>query len=167
MGAGLYHPHSCKFGRWPPILPVQSQLGREGVGAQAYPLQPPRWTFHTNPSIHHCLLLPIPRVGQPDPLRWLAFLLCLQRPVFHPGWRWMFSRLDQRWMISCLDRRWVGFHPDAFQRFQLPGFQFGLAPAGEVICLVRLWVHQVLDALGGVGRLGAGPTVPVSSGSSL
>ena len=101
MGAGLYHPRGCKFGRWPPVLPVQSQLGREGLGAQTFPLQPPRWTFRTNPSICHCPLLLFLRVGQPGPLRRLASHLCLQKPVSRPGWRWMFSHLNRRWMFPA------------------------------------------------------------------
>ena len=135
---------------------MQSQLGREGLGAQTLPLQPPRWTFCTNSS--HRPLLPSPRVGQPGPLRWLASCLCLWRPISHPGWRWVFSHLDQRW---------VGFHPDAFQRLQLPGSQFGWTSVDEVIHLVRLRVRQAPVALGGMGRHGAGPTATVSSGSSL
>ena len=139
MGVGLYHPHSCKFGRWPPVSPVQSQLGREGLGAQTFPLQPPRWIFHTNPG-HH-LLLPSLGVGQPGPLRWLASHLCLQRLVSCPGWRWMFYHLNLRWMFSRLDWRWVDFCPDAFQRLQLPGSQFGSTSVGEVIRLVWLQVR--------------------------
>ena len=135
---------------------MQSQLGREGLGAQTFPLQPPRWTFHTNSG--HCPLLPSPRVGQPGPLRRLASRLCLQRQVSCPGWRWVFSRLDQRW---------VGFRPDAFQRLQLPGSQFGWTSIDEVVRLVRLQVCQAPVALGGMGRHVAGPTVTVSSGSSL
>ena len=50
---------------------------------------------------------------------------------------------------------------------QLPGSLFGLTSVGEVDCLVGLWVPWVPDALGGMGRPGAGLTVPVSSGSSL
>ena len=149
MGAGLYHPHGCRFGRWPPVSLVQSQWGREGLGAQMFPLQPPGGSFHTNLSMRHCPLLPSLRIGQPGPLRWLASHLCLQRLVSHPDWRL------------------VGLHPDAFQRLQLPGSQFGLTSVGEVICLVRPRVHWVPDALGGKGRPGAGPTVPVSSDSSL
>ena len=150
MGVGLYRPLGCKFGRWPPISPVWSQLGREGLGALMFLLQPPAWTFHTNLSICHCPLLPSPRVGQPGPLRWLASCLCLWRPVScpgwrwmfsHPGWRWMSSHPDQRWMSSHPDQRSVGFHPDAFQRLQLLGSQFGSTSMGEVVRLVRLWVH--------------------------
>ena len=185
MGAGLYHPCGCKFGQWPPVSPVQSQLGREDLGAQTFPLQPPRGSFHTNLSMHHRPLLPSLRVGQLGPLMWFASHLCLQRPVSHPDWRWtsscpgsrwMSSRPGLRWMSSCPGSRWTfsfpdqrsaGFHPDAFQRLQLPGSQFGSTSVGEVIHLVGLRVHWVPDALGGVGRPGAGPTVPVSSGSSL
>ena len=185
MGVGPYHPCSCRFGRWPPVSPVQSQLGREGLGAQTFPLQPPAWTFHTNLSMRHCPLLLSLRVGQPGPLRWLASYPCLRRPVScpgwrwmssHPGWRWMSSHPGLRWMSSHPGSRWtfsrpnqrlVGLHPDALQRLQLPGSQFGSTSAGEVVHLVRPWVHWVPDALGGEGRPGAGPTVPVSSDSSL
>ena len=167
MGVGLYHPRSCRFGRWPPVSPVQSQLGMEGLGAQTFPLQPPGGIFRTNLSMHHRPLLLSPRVGQPGPLRQLASCLCLQRPVSCPGWRWMSSCPGSRWTFSHPDQRSVGLHPDAFQRLQLPGPQFGLTSVGEVIHLVGLWVHWVPDALGGTGRPGAGPTVPVSSGSSL
>ena len=185
MGVGPYCPCSCRFGRWPPVSPVQSQLGREGLGAQMFPLQPPGGSFHTNLSMRHRLLLPSPRVGQPGPLRWLASRLCLWRLVSHPdwrwtsshpGWRWMSSHPGLRWMsshpgsrwtFSCPDQRLVGLHPGAFQRLQLPGSQFGSTSVGEVIRLVRPWVHWVSDALGGEGRPGADPTVPVSSDSSL
>ena len=176
MGAGLYRPRGCKFGRWPPVLPVQSQLGREGLGAQTFPLQPPRGTFHTNLSMRHCPLLPSLRVGQPGPLMWPASRLCLWRPVSHPdwrwmsscpGWRWTSSRPGLRWTFSRPNQRSVGLHPDAFQRLQLLGSQFGLTSVGEVIHLVGPQVHWVPDALGGEGRPGAGPTVPVSSDSSL
>ena len=176
MGAGLYHPCSCKFGRWPPISPVQSQLGREGLGAQTFPLQPPAWTFHTNLSMHHRPLLLSLRVGQLGPLRQLASHLSLQRLVSHPGLRWtsshpgmrqMSSRLGSRWTFFCLDQRLAGFHPDAFWRLQLLGSQFGLTSVDEVIHLVGPRVLWVPDALGGEGRPGAGPTVPVSSDSSL
>ena len=126
---------------------MRSQLAMEGLGAQTFPLQPPRWTFHTNSGLRS-LLLSL-RVGQLGPLRWLASHLCLRRPV---------SRLDQRW---------VGFHPDAFQRLQLLGSQFGSTSVGEVVRLVRLRVRQAPVALGGMGRHGAGPTATVSSGSSL
>ena len=148
MGVGLYRPCGCKFGRWPPVSPVQSQLGREGLGARTFPLQPPRGTFHTNLSIRHCPFLPSPRVGQPGPLRRLASCLCLRRPVSHPGWmfscpgsRWMFSHPGSRWTFSHPNQRSVGFHPDAFQRLQLPGSQFGSTSVGEVVRLVRLRVH--------------------------
>ena len=76
---------------------------------------------------------------------------------FPSGWRWVGSLLDQRW---------VGFCSDAFQRLQLPRSQFGWTYMDEVICLVRLLVHQAPVALGGMGRCGAGPTVTVSNGSS-
>ena len=185
MGVDLYHPCGCKFGRWPPISPGQSQSGREGLGAQTFPLQPPRGTFHTNLSMHLCLLLPSPSVRQPGPLRQLASCLCLQRLVScpglrwmsscsglrwmssHPGSRWMSSHPGLRWTFSRPDQRSVGLHPDAFQRLQLPGSQFGSTSVGEVVRLVRPRVHWVLDALGGEGRPGAGPTVPDSSDSSL
>ena len=141
MGVGLYRPLSCKFGRWPPVSPVRSQLGREGLGAQTFLLQPPAWTFCTNPSIRRHPLLPSSRVGQPGPLRQLASCLCLRRPVSHPGWRWMVSHPGWRWMSSHPNQRWVGFHPDAFQRLQLLGSQFGSTSAGEVVRLVGLRVH--------------------------
>ena len=185
MGAGLYHPHGHKFDRWPPVLPVQSQLGREGLGAQTFPLQPPGGSFGTNHSMHHHPLLPSPGVGQPGPLRQFASRLCLRRPVYHPGWRWMSFHPGLRWMSFHPDSRWMsfhpgsrwtssqpnqrsaGFHPDAFQRLQFLGSQFGLTSVGEVNHLVGPRVPWVPDALGGVGRPGADPTVPVSSGSSL
>ena len=132
MGAGPYHVHGCKFGRWLPISPVQSQLGREGLGAQMFPLQPPGGTFHTNLSMHHRSLLPSLRVGQLGPLRQLASHLCLRRPVSHPGWRWMFFHPGLRWMFFC---------PDTFQRLQLLGFLSGSTSVGEVIRLVGLRVH--------------------------
>ena len=141
MGLGLYHPHGCRFGRWPPVSPVQSQLGREGLGAQMFPLQPPGGTFHTSLSMHHHLLLSSLRVGQLGPLRWLASCLCLWRLVSRPGWRWIASCPGLRWTFSRPDQRSVGLHPDAFQRLQLPGSQFGLTSVGEVIHLVRLRVH--------------------------
>ena len=75
VGAGLYHPHCCKFGRWPPASPVQSRLDREALGAQTFHLQLPEGSFGTNCSRHHCPLLPSPGVGQPDPLR--RFVSCL------------------------------------------------------------------------------------------
>ena len=176
MGAGLYHPRGCKFGQWPPVLPVQSQLGREGLGAQTFPLQPPRGSFGTNRSMRHHPLLPSPGVGQPGPLRQFASRLCLWRLVYHPGWRWMSFHPGWRWMSFHPGLRWTffrpnqrsaGFHPDAFQRPQLPGSQFGLTSVGEVVRLVRPRVLWVPDALGGEGRPGDGPTVPVSSDSSL
>ena len=176
MGAGLYRPHGCKFGRWPPVLPVQSQLGREGLGAQTFPLQPPGGSFGTNHSMRCHPLLPSLGVGQPSPLRQFASCLCLRRPVYCPGWRWMSFHPGSRWMsfhpglrwtFSHPDQRSVGFHPDAFWRLQLLGSQFGSTSAGEVNRLVGLQVPSVPDALGGVGRPGAGPTVPVSSGSSV
>ena len=176
MGVSLYRPRCCKFGRWPPVLPVQSRLDREALGAQTFPLQPPRGSFGTNHSMHHFPLLPSPGVGQPGPLRQFASRLCLWRLVYHPGWRWMSSHPDSRWMSFHLGSRWtsshpdqrsVGFHPDAFQRLQLLGSQCGLTSVGEVVHLVRPRVLWVLVALGGEGRPGAGPTVPVSSDSSL
>ena len=176
MGAGLYHPHGCKFDRWPPVSPVQSQLGREGLGAQTFPLQPPGRSFGTNRSMRCHLLLPSQRVGQLGPLRQLASHLYLRRPVSHPDQRWTFfrpglrlmsSHPGSRWTFSYPDQRSAGFHPDAFQRLQLLGSQFGLTSAGEVIRLVGPRVLWVPDALGGMGRPEADPTVPVSSGSSL
>ena len=56
MGAGLYYP----------------------LGAQMFPLQPPRGFFGTNHSMRHHPLLSSSRVGQPGPLRWLASRLCLR-----------------------------------------------------------------------------------------
>ena len=140
MGVGFYHTRGCKFGRWPPVLPVQSQLGREGLGAQMFPFSP--WMDLLYQSLHLPSLTPsVPGVGQPGPLRWLASCLCLQRPVSNPDWRWTFSYPGSRWTFSHPDQRSVGFHPDAFQRLQLPGSQFGSTSVGEVVCLVRLWVH--------------------------
>ena len=185
MGVGLYRPHGCKFGQWPPVSPGQSQLGREGLGAQTFPLQPPRGSFGTNHSRHHRPLLPSLGMSQPSLLRWLASHLCLQRLVccpgwgwmsfhpglrwmsFHPGLRWMSFHPGSRWTFSCPDKRSVGLHPDAFQRLQLPGSQFGSTSVGEVIRLVGPWVLWVPVALGGEGRRGADLTVPVSSDSSL
>ena len=194
MGAGLYRPRGYKFGQWPSISPVQSQLGREGLGAQTFPLQPPRGSFGTNRSMRRHPLLPSLGVGQLGPLRQFASRLCLRRPVYRPGWRWMSFHPGLRWMSfhpglrwmschpgsrwmsfhpgsrwtsSCPDQRSVGLHPDAFQRPQWLGSQFGLTSVGEVIRLVGPWVLWVPDALGGEGRPGVGPTVPVSSGSSL
>ena len=176
MGVGLHHPCVCKFGRWPPVSLVQSQLGREGLGAQTFSFQLPRGSFGTNRSMCHHPLLPSLGVGQPGPLRWFASCLCLQRPVYHPGCRWMSFHPGSRWMSfhpgsrwtsSHLNQRSVGLHPDAFQRPQWLGSQFGSTSVGEVVCLVKPWVLWVPDALGGEGRPGAGPTVPVSSDSSL
>ena len=167
VGAGPYHPRCCKFGRWPPVSPVQSRLDREALGAQMFPLQPPRGSFGTNRSRHRRPLLPFPGVGQLGPLRQFASHLCLWRPVYCPGWRWMSFHPGLRWTFSHPDQRSVGFHPDAIRRLQLPGSQFGSTSAGEVICLVGPRVLWVPVALGGEGRPGAGPTVPVSSDSSL
>ena len=141
-----------------------------------FPLQPPRGSFGTNHSMHCHPLPPSPGVGQPGPLRRLASHLCLQRPVCCPGWRWMSFHPGLRWMsfhpglrwtFSCPDQRLVGLHPDTFQRLQLPGSQFGSTSAGEVVRLVRPWVLWVPVVLGGEGRPGTDPTVPVSSDSSL
>ena len=176
VGAGLYRPCCCKFGWWPPVSPVQSRLDREALGAQTFCLQPPGGSFGTNRSRHHCLLLPFLGVGQLGPLRWFASHLCLRRPVYCPGWRWMSFHPGSRWMsfhpgsrwtFSCPNQRLVGFHPDAFWRLQLLGSQFGSTSVGEVVCLVGPQVLWVLVALGGEGRPEAGPTVPVSSDSSL
>ena len=167
MGMGLYHPRSCKFGRWPPISPVQSRWDREALGAQTFCLQPPRGSFGTNHSRHHRPLLPSLGVGQPGHLRQFASRLCLQRPVYCPGWRWMSFPPGPRWTFFHPDQRSAGFHPDDFWRLQSPGSQFGSTSVGEVIRLVGLRVLWAPVALGGEGRLGAGPTVPVSSGSSL
>ena len=141
-----------------------------------FPLQPPRGSFGTNHSMHHCLLPPSLGVGQPGPLRWFASHLCLWRPVycpgwrwmsFHPGLRWMSFHLGSRWTFSHPDQRLVGFHSDTFWRLQLLGSQFGSTSVGEVIYLVEPQVLWIPVALGGEGRPGAGPTVPVSSDSSL
>ena len=91
-------------------------------------------------------------------LRWMYFHPGFKVDVFPPWFEVDFSRPDQRS---------VGLHPDAFQRLQLLGSQFGSTSAGEVICLVGPWVLWVPAALGGEGRPGAGPTVPFSSDSSL
>ena len=164
---GLYHLRCCKFGRWPPALPVQSRLDREALGAQTFHLQPPGGSFGTNCSRRHHSLLPSLGVGQPGPLRQFASCLYLWRPVYCPGWRWMSFRPGSRWTFSCPNQRSVGFYPDDFRRLPLLGSQFRLTSVGEVICLVGPWVLWVPVALGGEGRLGAGPTVPVSSDSSL
>ena len=176
VGAGLYHPRCCKFGRWPPVSPVQSRSDREALGAQMFPPQPPRGSFGTNRSRHCHPLLPSLGAGQPGPLRQFVSRLCLWRPVYSSGRRWMSFRPGSRWMCFRPGWRWtfchpnqrsVGLHPDAFQRLQLPGSQFGSTSAGEVIHLVGPWVLWVPAALGGEGRPGAGPTVPLSSDSSL
>ena len=86
---------------------------------------------------------------------------------FRLGLRWMSSHPGSRWTFSRPDQRSVGLHPDASQRLQLSGSQFGLTSVGEVIRLVRTRVLWAPVALGGKGRLGAGSTMPVSSGSSL
>ena len=175
-GAGLYHLHCCKFDRWPPILPVQSRSDREALGAQTFPLQPPRGSFGTNRSRQHHPLLLSPGADQLGPLRRFVSCLCLWRPVycsgrgwmsFHPGSRWMSFHPGLRWTFFHPNQRSVGLHPDVFQRLQLLGSQFGLTSVGEVICLVRPRVLWVPAALGGEGRPGAGPTVPLSSDSSL
>ena len=44
---------------------MRSQLGREGLGAQTLPLQPPRWIVCTKSDRHP--LLPSPRASQPGP----------------------------------------------------------------------------------------------------
>ena len=176
MGVGLYRPHCCESGRWSPVSPVQSRSDREVLGAQTFPLQPPGGSFGTNWSRHHCPLLPSLGVGQPGPLRQFVSCLCLWRSVYCSGRRWMSFCLGlrwmsfhpgSRWMSFHPGSRWVGFHPDTFQRLQLLGSQFGSTSAGEVVCLVRPRVLWVPVALGGEGKLGAGPTVPVSSDSSL
>ena len=159
----------------PSRLCSPDRIGRP-LGAQMFPLQPPRGFFGTNRSRCHRPLLPSLGVGQLGPLRQFASRLCLQRLVyrlgwrwmpFHPGSRWMSFHPGLRWTFSRPDQRLVGLHPDAFQRLQLPGSQFGSTSAGEVNCLVGPWVLWVSAALGGEGRPGAGPTVPVSSDSSL
>ena len=106
-------------------LTVQSQLGREGLGAQTFPLQPPEGSFGTNHSMCCRPLLPSPGVGQPGPLRQFASCLCLRRPVYHSGWRWMSFHPGSRWTSSHPDQRSAGFHPDTFQRLQLPGPSLG------------------------------------------
>ena len=120
MGVGLYHPCGCKFGRWPPISPVQSQLGREGLGAQMFLLQPPGGSFGTNHSMCHRPLLPSLGVGQLGPLRWFASHLCLQRPVYCPGWRWMSFHPGSRWMSFHPGLRWMSFHPGLRWTFPAP-----------------------------------------------
>ena len=176
MGAGLYHPRSCKFSRWPPFLPVQSRWDREALGAQTFRLQPPGGSSGTNHSRCCHLLPPSLGVGQLGHLRWFASCLCLLRPVYCPGWRWMSFPPDLRWMSFHPGLRWTsfrpdqrlaGFHPDDFRRLQSPGSQFGSTSVGEVIHWVGPWVLWAPVALGGEGRLGAGPIVPVSSDSSL
>ena len=178
-GVGLYHLRCCKFDRWPPALPALSQSDREALGAQRFLLRPPRGSFGTSRSRHHCPPLPSLGAGQPGPLRWLASHLCLRWPVYCPGWRWMSFHLGlrqmsfhpgSRWTFSHPDQRSVGLHPDAFQRLQLLEvfyIQFGSTSVGEVIHLVGPWVLWVLTALGGEGRHGAGLTVPLSSDSIL
>ena len=140
VGAGLYHPRCCKLGRWPPASPVQSRLDREALGAQTFPLQPPRGSFGTNHSMRHRPLLPSPGVGQLGPLRRFASHLCLRRPVYCPGWSWLSFHPGSRWTFSRPDQRSVGFHPDDFQRLQLLGSQFRSTSVGEVVCLVGPWV---------------------------
>ena len=173
---GLYHPHCCKFDRWPPASPVPSRSDRETLGAQRFLPQPPGGSFGTSRPRHHRLPLPSPGMGQLGPLRWLVSCLCLWKLVycsggewmsFHLGSRWMSSHPGSRWTFSCPDQRSVGLHPDALQRLQLLGSQFGSTLVGEVIHLVGPWVLWVPAALGGEGRHGAGLPVPLSSDSSL
>ena len=142
MGPGLYHLRGCKFDRWPPASPVQSQLDREALGAWRFLLWPPRGSFGTSQPRHYHPPLPSPGAGQPGPLRWLVSHLCLWRPVycsgggwmfFRPGLRWMSFHPGLRWTFSCPDQRLVGLHPDASQRLQLPESRFGSTSVGEVI----------------------------------
>ena len=137
----------------PSHLCSSDHIGRP-FGAQTFPLQPTGGSFGTNRSRCHHLLLPSLGEGQLGPLRWLVSCLCLWRPVYCSGGRWMTFCLDSRWMsirlglrwmsfhpglrwtFSCPDQRSVGLHPDAFQRLQLPGSQFGSTSVGEVVCLV-------------------------------
>ena len=194
VGAGLYHLCCCKFDRWPPTSPAPSRSDREALGAQRFLLGPPGGSFATSQSRHHCPPLPSPGMGQLGPLMQLVSCLCLWRLVYcsgrgwmsshlglrwtsshpglrwmssHPGLRWMSSHPGLRWTFSRPDQRLVGLHPDAFQRLQLPGSQFGSTSVGEVIHMVRPWVLWVPAALGGEGRHGAGLTVPLSNDSSL
>ena len=81
LEAGPYHPRGGGFGQWPPISPVPSQLGREGLGVQTFPPQPPGGSSGTNHSTRCCPLRTSPRVDQLGPLRQLASCLCLRRPV--------------------------------------------------------------------------------------
>ena len=167
MGVGLYHLRCCKFDRWPPASPAQSQSDREAVGARRFLLWPPRGSFGTSWPRHHHLPLPSLGAGQLGPLRWLVSHLCLWRPVYCSGRGWMSFHPGLRWTFSCPDQRLVGLHPDAFQRPQWLGSQSGSASVGEIIRLVGPRVLWVPAALGGEGRHGAGLTVPLSSDSSL
>ena len=159
VGAGLYHPRSCKFDRWPPTSPVPSRLDRESLGAQRFHLRPHGGSFGTSWPRHHRLLLPSPGVDRQGLPRLLVSHLCLWRPVycsgggwmsfhldlrgmtfhpgqrwmtFHPGRRWMTFHPGQRWMTFRLNQGSVGLHPDAFQRLQLPESRFGSTSVGEV-----------------------------------
>ena len=159
----------------PSHLCSPSWVGR-ALGLRHSPFSPPEGPLVPIILCNIACSFPSLGVGQPGPLRWFASRLCLRRLVYCPGWRWMSFHPGSRWMsfhpgsrwtFSCPNQRSVGFHPDAFQRLQLPGSQFGLTSVGEVIHLVGPQVLWVPDALGGKGRPGAGPTVPVSSDSSL
>ena len=154
---------------------MQSQLGREGLGLRRSSFSPPEGPLV--PIIPCAIACSFPLWGwvnrAPEavcfsPLPAEASLLpWLEVDVF-PSW----FEVDvfPPWFeadVFHLDQRLVGFHPATFQRLQLPGSQFGLTSAGEVIHLVGPQVLWVPVALGGEGRPGAGPTVPVSSDSSL
>ena len=104
MGAGLYHPRGCKFGRWSPFSPVQSRWDRKALGALTFHLQPPGGSSGTNRTRHHRPLPPSPGVGQLGHLRQFASCLCLRRPVYCPGWRWMSFPPGPRWMSFPLAR---------------------------------------------------------------
>ena len=150
-GAGLYHPHGCKFDRWPP---ASSRLDREALGAQRFHLWLHGGSFGTSWPRHHRLLLPSPGAGWQGLLRQLVSHLCLWRPVycsgggwmsfhlgswrmtFHPGQRWTTFPPGLRWTFFHPNQRSVGLHPVAFQRLQLPESQFGSTSVGEVICWV-------------------------------
>ena len=143
MGAGLYHPRGCKFGQWPLVSPVQSPLGREGLGAQMFPLQPHGGSFHTNLSMCHCPLLS-PRVGQQGPLRWLASHLCLWRLVSHPGWGWMSFRPGLRWMSFHPGLSWMSStlaRGGCLSALARGGCLSTLAPSRGSSCQVPVWVN--------------------------
>ena len=150
VGAGLYHPHGCKFDRGPPASPAPSRSDREALGAQRFLLWPHGGSFGTSWPRHHHLLLPSPGAGRQGLLRWLVSHLCLWRLVycsgggwmsfclglrwmtFHPGRRWMAFHPGSRWTFFHLDQGLVGLLPDASKRLQLPESQFGSTSVGEV-----------------------------------